>query len=119
MRWTDKVLSLFVLNRNYSKQKSGFELAEDTEARGMINKKDYPVDWALLLYGLEDAREHIEDLMTDMQQDDNFCEMDLDIQLSHIYQHLNRVWNSRNMSSKLALKKFDEISKFPKDLTIL
>jgi len=89
----------------------------DADDRGMINAKDHPVEWALMLYDLDEVREHIESLIKDMQEDEEFCQIDLDVHLSHIYQHLNRAWNARNMSTDLASEKFEEISKFPTDLS--
>ena len=91
----------------------------DADNRGMINPKDHPVEWAEMLYDLVEVREHIESLIKDIQEDDQFCAIDLDVHLSHIYQHLNRTWNSRNMSSDVASKKFEEISKFPTDLSFV
>jgi len=83
----------------------------------MINAKDNPVEWGLLLYCLDDAREHIESSIKDMQEDDEFDETDFDVQISHIYHHLNQAWNGRDMSSKMTLKKHDEITKtMPTDL---
>ena len=91
-------------------------VVNDADDRGMINAKDHPVEWGLMLYNLDDVREHIESLIKDMQEDGEFCAMDLDAHLSHIYQHLNQIWNSRNMSADLVSKKHDEISKFPTDM---
>jgi hypothetical protein len=62
----------------------------------MITKKDNYAEWALLLYELEDAKEHLETLMQEMADDPEFDEVDYRIGLGHIYTHLNRAWNARN-----------------------
>lgn len=42
----------------------------------MINKKENYVEWALLLYELDDAQEKLAALMDNMSSDDDFCEID-------------------------------------------
>jgi len=62
----------------------------------MINNKDNPVEWALMLYELSDAGEHMENLLKQMKQDGKIDEENFKIQLDHIYSHLNNAWTSRN-----------------------
>ena len=86
----------------------------------MINKNENPVEWGLLMYELDDAREHIESLIKDMQQDESFDETDFDVQISHIYHHLNCAWNGRDMDAKSTVKRHNEIKKMmPRDLKFL
>lgn len=40
----------------------------------MISMKDAPVGWAMLMYDLEDAEEHLGTLLTQMQSDSEFDE---------------------------------------------
>ena len=54
--------------------------------------------------------------MQDMLSDKEFCEIDYDVYLGHIYEHLNRAWNSRNQTDKETHQHFTENSKFPSDM---
>ncbi|MCP5281562.1 MAG: hypothetical protein H6930_08270 [Rhodoferax sp.] len=56
----------------------------------MINKSVNPVEWAGLMYELEDAHEHLADLIADIEKDPEFDERDFQVQLAHIFSHLNR-----------------------------
>lgn len=58
----------------------------------MIDPKRDPVAWAMLMYELEDAHEHLGNLIRDMCAD----VIDFRIQLARIYAHLNRAWNLRD-----------------------
>ncbi len=81
----------------------------------MINK-DNSVAWSQFLYELEDAKEHLESLISDMQQDSTYSEEQFKIDLGHVYAHLNRAWNTRNDESGATKENWDTVSKFPTDL---
>jgi hypothetical protein len=51
----------------------------------MINKSVNPVEWAGLMYELEDAHEHLADLIADIEKDPEFDERDFQVQLAHIF----------------------------------
>jgi len=80
----------------------------------MIQKNS--VEWSVLIDNLRDAKEHLESLTTDMLNAPEFFEEDFEIQLGHIYAHLNRAWNSRNMAKGVSFEKWDFISQFPNDI---
>ena len=82
----------------------------------MINNEQNPVEWALLMYQLGDLIEHLQNLESQMAKDDSIDEIDYKIQLSHIYRHLNTVWNSRNRTHEATEEDFDKESKFPVDI---
>jgi len=82
----------------------------------MINKNSNPVEWVLLIDSLEEAKEHLEELMHEMMTCNEFDEEDYRIQLGHIYAHLNRCWNSRSLEEEKSEDKWEEYSSFPKDL---
>lgn len=82
----------------------------------MINKKSAPVEWAGLMYELEDAREHLTALIAEMNATDEFDEVDLRIQLGHVFSHLNRAWHRRNQASGLNQEVWLDASRFPSDL---
>ena len=82
----------------------------------MINAKSNPVEWSSLMYELEDAREHLEGLIKDMEKDGSIDEKDYEIQLGHVFSHLNRGWNSRRKIGEYNAKEREYFSSFPTDL---
>ena len=86
----------------------------------MINPVDHPVGWALLLYELEDANEHLGDLIRDMVADADYSDEVLRVQLGHVYAHLNRAWCRRNVTEDFSKENYDEqwdkATKFPNDI---
>lgn len=82
----------------------------------MINKEIHPVEWAGLMYELDDAREHLSSLIVDMMGNSEFDEIDFKIQLEHVYSHLNRAWNRRNLNRNFSETEWIEASRFPSDL---
>lgn len=83
----------------------------------MINQVDNPVEWAMLLYELNDAREHLEELLKEMSECDDFTNEDFAVSLGHVFAHLNRAWNTRDIKSEMTSDQIDAASKFPTDLT--
>ncbi len=81
----------------------------------MINKIDNYVELALLSDELSDAKEHLDNLINKMSNDD-IGEAEFRINLAHIYSHLNRAWNSRNHVGKMDTELWEEFSRFPKDI---
>ena len=82
----------------------------------MINKEANPVEWAALMYELEDAREHLDALIVDIEKDPEFDETDLRIQLGHVFSHLNRAWHRRDLDRDFSDEEWTLASKFPNDL---
>ncbi|MYN02904.1 hypothetical protein GTP41_14530 [Pseudoduganella sp. DS3] len=82
----------------------------------MISKEEAPVEWAMLMYELDDAREHLEKMMDSMTADPEFDESVFRVELGHIFSHLNRAWHRRNVIGELEGHAWDEASKFPTDL---
>ena len=81
----------------------------------MIDKKLQKVEWAAFMYELEDAREHLEKLIKDLEQSADYGEEEFRIDLGHVYAHLNRAW--RRSARDLADDEWDAASRFPDDLT--
>lgn len=82
----------------------------------MISMKQAPVAWAMLMYDLDDAKEDLETLLAQMQNDPEFDEECLRIRQGHIYWHLNRAWNRRTVAVD-ALENDDlNAGQFPDDL---
>lgn len=82
----------------------------------MIENEKNPAEWAQLLYELDDAKEHIENLAREMSEKGKIEEIEFKIQIGHIYSHLNRVWNSRNREGESTNETFENESNFPIDL---
>ena len=71
----------------------------------------------MLMYELEDAHEHLGALISQMNStDDDFDEVDLRIQLAHVFSHLNRAWHRRDKITDLNEDEWVAASKFPSDL---
>src|SRR3546814_8556978 len=69
-----------------------------TQALGdriMINRTDNPVGWSLLLSDLDDAHEHLGNLIKEISTDAEYGEPELRIDLGNVYAHLNRAWRRR------------------------
>jgi hypothetical protein len=82
----------------------------------VINKENNPVEWAMLCYELDDAREHLEELLKEMSELAELSAEDFEIQIGHIYAHLNRAWNSQNITSDHPHDQIELLSGFPTDL---
>jgi len=82
----------------------------------VITKNDNQVAWTLLVQGLEDASEHLANLVRDLTTDSSYGEEEFRIDLGHVYAHLNRAWNSRNKTSELTDEEWDQCTQFPTDL---
>lgn len=72
--------------------------------------------WALLLQGLEDAREHLDEMITQMTTEQEYGEPEFRIDLGHVFAHLNRAWHSRNQASEITDQQWADFSRFPTDL---
>lgn len=83
----------------------------------MINAKDNPVAWALLVQGIADAKEHLDELAKQMIADEQIDDEDFAVQIGHAYAHINRAWNGRNEQSEhVTDQQWEAFSKFPTDL---
>ncbi len=81
----------------------------------MLNSEDNPVAWAMLLYELTDAHEHLGDLIDKIEEYD---EAEYAIRLGHVFAHLNRAWHGRDHTALDTLSDAERIehTKFPTDL---
>ena len=75
-----------------------------------------PVEWATLMCELEDAHEHLGALISEMNAADQFDEIDLRIQLAHVFSHLNRAWHRRDKTDDFNQEEWVAASRFPSDL---
>jgi len=82
----------------------------------MITKESAPVAWAGLMYELEDAQEHLAELILEMNNEADFDEVNLRIKLAHVFSHLNRAWYRRNKNDGLDEAEWLCASEFPADM---
>ena len=82
----------------------------------MINIKQHPVEWAGLIYELDDLKEHLESLIDQMNNEGEISIEEYQIQIGHLYAHLNRAWNSRDATAEAVEKNFETFTKFPNDI---
>ena len=87
----------------------------------MISKSQDEVAWAMLMYELDDAAEHLAALIEAMNEQEDYDEAEFRIDLGHVFAHLNRAWHRRNVSEEARAtnpsdETWDEWSQFPTDL---
>jgi hypothetical protein len=82
----------------------------------MINSELNPIEWSSLMYELEDAKEHLERLITEMTEKGSIDEGEYEVHIGHIFAHLNRGWNSRNKTGDYGVNEREQFSSFPSDL---
>lgn len=69
-----------------------------------------------MLSELEDAREHLGSLISEMTHDGRIDVESYAIDIAHIYAHLNRAWNTRNITSEVTEEQWESGRAFPGDL---
>ena len=84
--------------------------------RNMINRTDNPVAWSMLLSDLEDAYEHLGELIKEISTEPEYGEPELRIDLGHVYAHLNRAWRRRLKSDDFTDSEWEAAGAFPDDL---
>nr|WP_295770943.1 hypothetical protein [Rhodoferax sp.] len=82
----------------------------------MITKQDSPVEWAAFMYELEDAQNHLARLIADLESDSDYEATNLQVDLGHVFAHLNRAWHRRELTRDLTEEEWKAASHFPSDL---
>ncbi|MCC6487677.1 MAG: hypothetical protein IT364_09270 [Candidatus Hydrogenedentes bacterium] len=82
----------------------------------MINQNSNPVAWALLLCELDEAREHLSELINEMSRAGSIEDSTFAVDLGHIYAHLNRVWHAHDQNHEMSEEQRITFSQFPVDL---
>jgi hypothetical protein len=83
----------------------------------MIDPVSQPVAWSQLLYELEDAHEHLGNLISELASAGRQSDEEFAINLGHVYAHLNRAWHCRNQVTQISDEQWPLFSAFPADLT--
>ena len=76
-------------------------------------KKDY------LLFNLEEAKEAIDQLISDINNDPDYDVGNYIVDMQHIYSHINSAWNGKDFDSnheELTDELYQKFTKFPDDL---
>ena len=82
----------------------------------MINRKDHPVPWALLMQEITDLHEHVGALVRDMEENSDYGEEEFAIDVGHLYAHLNRIWNARGRTKETTEEEWQADTEFPSDI---
>jgi len=82
----------------------------------MINPKGHPVGWGLLLMELDEAFEHLGQLIREMNSDPAYDEARLRVDMGHIAAHINRAWTRRNHPDDLTGEQWEASRGYPSDL---
>jgi hypothetical protein len=53
------------------------------------------------LYELDDAREHLQNLISELAEDGSYDEANLSVDLGHVYAQLNRAWRRRPVAGSI------------------
>jgi hypothetical protein len=51
----------------------------------------------LIAINIEEARDELASILSDLEKDSDYSEIELKIALEHAYHHLNYAWNIRNV----------------------
>lgn len=81
----------------------------------MIDRKLQPLEWADFMYELEDALEHLDKLVKDIDQTPDYDHDTFRIDLGHVYAHLNRAWSQSKGNTEEFIGR-EALSAFPVDL---
>ena len=84
----------------------------------MLSQKEHPVAWAMLIYELADAHEHLGALLAQMQAAGGVEDAEFAVRLGHVFAHLNRAWHGRGDRHPDAVpdEQHAERSQYPSDL---
>jgi len=85
----------------------------------MIDNLSNPAAWALLMQELDEAREHLEVLIAEMEKNGHLDEEKFRVDLGHIYAHLNRTWHGRNQPDAITDEQWTMFSRFPADVPLV
>jgi hypothetical protein len=82
----------------------------------MINRNENPVEWVLLLDELDEAHDHLGDLIAQMTAEPDYDEARLQLNMGHIMAHLNRAWAKRSYTRALTDQEWEAFRNYPQDL---
>jgi hypothetical protein len=76
-----------------------------------------------ILWNLKEARESLDQLITDMQAEADYDFGEFRVDMEHLYHHANRAWNARDASPEsteaCSQADFDRWRQFPQDIELI
>lgn len=73
-----------------------------------------------ILLHLEEAKEELEKIISEIKNNTEYDEVEFYIRMQHLYNHINTAWNTRNIAknrlNKISEKDFYELRKMPQDI---
>lgn len=81
----------------------------------VINSQDNLAEWTLMMLELEEVKDHVASLASQMGRNGSIDEEDFKVQVFHLMTHLNRLWNSRNFIGGLDQKTYEKFPMMPSD----
>jgi len=70
----------------------------------------------MLLYELDDAHEHLGNLIKAISSDPEYSEECYRVDLGHVLAHLNRAWLRRFKHENMTDQEWDDVKEYPADL---
>ena len=81
------------------------------------------LNWDIILSNIQEAREELQKLESQIDSSEKPCEVEFEISLRHAYHHINCAWNIRHEKTEkyanLTDADFKKWGKFPKGLDSL
>jgi len=72
------------------------------------------------IFHLEEALEQLTSTIADLKKKRGYSDVELELDMEHLYHHMNTAWNGRNATAsrvkKSTMRDFRAWRKFPKDL---
>ena len=82
----------------------------------MLDRSKHPVGWALFVDELNDAHEHLGNLIKEMLNDPEYEDSNLRVDLGHVLAHLYRAWNCRDCTEGPSDVEWEAGRAAPRDL---
>jgi hypothetical protein len=82
----------------------------------MLNRDADPVAWTQFMYELEDAHEHLGNLIALLTSGQQIDDTHFAVDLGHVYAHLNRAWHSKNETNQISDENWPKYTEFPTDV---
>ncbi len=82
----------------------------------VLDRTKHPVGWAQFVDELNDAHEHLGNLIQEMRDDPEYDDANLRVDLGHVLAHLYRAWNCRDIPDSMTDEQWEAARTVPVDL---
>ena len=82
----------------------------------MLSRAENPVAWTMLLIEMEEAHEHLRELLAQLRPQGPIDDYEFAVHLGHVYAHLNRAWHARHQVTEITEAQWEPFSQFPVDV---